>query len=269
MGKKFSKGLLLALGAALLAYSALRSIDFIQMTLPDNRAYLAYFAVAASELGLVFWLLTFLLDHEAGTWQSAIALLMILIDLVGCVGLFTVDTLLRSGEKGLVATMDTNTIWWILVAMSGLIAVNIGAEVSYHIFDPAAAKGRAQREALGQIEDEAIKMVKERSKSLAAELSVEIADDWMTTTRAMYRAQLGQGRALPLPPPSPVEVQARPAPEPEKVGKGRKESTSFLHWPKLKATHPGKARYNQVAAADTPTISSNGNGNHSARPFEE
>jgi hypothetical protein len=47
MIKKIGVLLVTLLGGALLVYSASRSLDFIELTLPDDRKILAYFGLAA------------------------------------------------------------------------------------------------------------------------------------------------------------------------------------------------------------------------------
>jgi hypothetical protein len=53
MFKGISSLAVLFLGAALLVYSASRSLDFISLTLPPDRKILAWFAIAALDGGLV------------------------------------------------------------------------------------------------------------------------------------------------------------------------------------------------------------------------
>jgi hypothetical protein len=60
MFKKIGALLVTVLGGALLVYSATRSLDFIELTLPEDRKILAYFGLAALDGGIVAWLLSYL-----------------------------------------------------------------------------------------------------------------------------------------------------------------------------------------------------------------
>jgi hypothetical protein len=104
-----------AVALVLAAYSAMRSLDFIQITLPPEQAAMGYLALIATEGGIFCWLLYFLYGAE-GSWQRGLALLMTAIDLIGSIVLFTADTLLRSGERGLVGAMapgEVRQVIWV------------------------------------------------------------------------------------------------------------------------------------------------------------
>lgn len=92
MFKKIGMLLVTILGGALLVYSATRSLDFIELTLPEDRKILAYFGLAALDGGLIAWLLSYLYGSRGG-WQRAISILMVCVDVIGAVSMFTLDTL--------------------------------------------------------------------------------------------------------------------------------------------------------------------------------
>jgi hypothetical protein len=205
MKRAIASLLVTLLGLALLVYSATRSIDFITLTLPADRQILAWFGLAALDGGLVFWLLYFL-HGAAGAWQKGAALLMTGVDLLGAVAMFTLDTLYRTGEKGMTVQLTPDEIQAAVLALSGVIAVNIAATVFCHLTDPEARKKQAAEEAQDQIEELALKRIQENAQSLAAELAPQLADDWMIATRARYLANVGSGRAIL---PATVNGQAR------------------------------------------------------------
>src|SRR5512134_264171 len=93
------------IGGGLLMYAASRSLDFVQSTLPTEDQVLGYFALLATSGGMIGWLLVFLYRAD-GIIQRGTALLMVLIDFAGEAALFTMDTLDRSGENGLVSEMS-------------------------------------------------------------------------------------------------------------------------------------------------------------------
>lgn len=195
MKKAIATFLSTALALCLFGYSALRSLDFIQQTLPANQAILSYFAIMATEGGLCLWLL-FYLYGAAGAWQRGLSLLMIIVDLAGSVVLFGSDTLLRSGELGLTQALAPEEIRLVVLAMSGIIAANVAASVMAHLTDPENRKAQAAEEANDAIEEAALKQITQNAQSLAAQLAPRLAGDWMTQTEARYTARLGSGETL-------------------------------------------------------------------------
>ena len=193
MKKWIGKFLVTLLGGALLVYSAMRSLDFISLTLPADKQILAYFGLAALDGGLVFWLLSFLYGSSGGA-QRGVSILMILVDFIGAVGMFTLDTLYNTGKAGMTQAMDANDLQSAVLALSLVIALNIAATVAHHILDPEQRKVMAEEEAFSKIEDMAIGKISENAQQLAAELAPQIAEDWMTVTRANYANILARGK---------------------------------------------------------------------------
>jgi hypothetical protein len=224
-------GALLAtlLGLALLVYSAARSLDFISMTLPGNSQVLAYFGLAALDGGLVAWLLAFL-HGSKGSWQRAVSILMVIVDFVGCVAMFTMDTIYNTGKTGLTTGLTEDQIWTAVIGLSAIIALNIAATVVFHITDPTARQRQAEEEAQDRIEDAAIASVNKNASFLAAELAPQMADDWMRNMRARYQHAM---RALPAP-------------------------TDQVRIPGLRYTEPNRKPEYQTLNAETVTISPNG-----------
>lgn len=185
MNKKIAGMLVTLLGLALLVYSGYRSLDFVMMTLPSNQAVLAVFALAALDGGLILWLIHFM-KSASGAWQRGIALLMVLVDFLGAVLLFTSDTLVRSSEAGLTQRLAPETVYGVVLALSAVIALNIGAVVATHLTDPENRKAMASEDALDRIEEQAIKQISQSAPQLAAELAPQLAADWMARTRARY-----------------------------------------------------------------------------------
>jgi hypothetical protein len=210
MKNKLGSFLVTALGLLLLVYSAARSLDFIQMTLPADKAILAYFGLMALDGGLVFWLLNFL--NGSRGWQRVIALIMIFVDFFGAVLMFTLDTILNTGQAGLTAVLDQNTIQAAVIALSAVIASNVGATVMHHIMDPDNLRKMAEEEARDKIESMALKEVQQNAGLLAAELAPQIGKAWMDQERANYGILLkGRKRATALPESvnAPIAIMAQ------------------------------------------------------------
>lgn len=193
MFKKLGSLFALVLGLALLIYSATRSLDFIQMTLPPEKQVLAWFGLAALDGGLLAWLACYLYGAKGG-WQRAISLIMVVIDFVGSVAMFSADTLYRTGEAGMTAMMSAQTIQGIVIGLSLVIAANIASTVAFELTNPEALKRQADEEAQGEIEDLAREMVAQNAKALAAQVAPQIAKTWQDETAARYQNMLAGRR---------------------------------------------------------------------------
>ncbi len=189
MNKWIGKFLVTILGAALLVYSAMRSLDFIQATLTPDRQILAWFGLAALDGGLVAWMLAFLNGSHGGA-QRGISLMMVVVDFLGAVIMFTADTLLNTGEAGLTQALNANAIQTIVLVLSGVIALNVAAVVAHHVLDPEKRRQMMEEEALDKIEEEALRMVARSSSELATEIAPRVAQDWVAQTRASYANKL-------------------------------------------------------------------------------
>lgn len=181
------------LGGALLVYSATRSLDFIELTLPADRKILAYFGLAALDGGLVAWLLSYLYGSRGG-WQRVIAFVMVIIDLLGAVGMFTLDTLYNTGKAGMTKALTPDELQTAVLALSGIIALNIAAVVAHHMTDPDQLREQAEEEAFDKVETATLKQISKNADQLAAQLAPTMAADWMRNTQARYMAQLGTGK---------------------------------------------------------------------------
>jgi len=193
MIKKIGALLVTVLGLLLLVYSATRSLDFIMLTLPADRQILAYFGLAALDGGLICWLLAYQYGSHGG-WQRAIAMLMILVDLLGAVAMFTLDTLYNTGQAGMTAALTAEELQTAVLALSGVIALNIAATIFHHLTNPEKLREQAEEEAFSQVEDATLRQISANAQQLAADLAPTLASDWMVNTKARYTAYLGSGR---------------------------------------------------------------------------
>jgi hypothetical protein len=270
MKKAIATLLLTVLGLALLVYSAARSLNFIMATLPADKQILAYFGLAALDGGLILWLLFFLYG-AAGPWQRGAALLMTGVDLVGAVAMFTLDTLFESGQSGMTAAMTESEIKTAILALSGVIALNIAATVFSHIMDPEARKKRAKEEAQDKIEDKALAKIDSSADLLAEQLSNDIAAGWQAEILATYRAALGkqsrlilEGVAHDIDSPPPAKAGAVAIPQPGKNGRKPSESeTQNLLETILAAVQPnreGQRSYSADTVQADPTKNEIGGG---------
>lgn len=192
MVRKIGTIVIFILAAVLLVYSATRSLDFISLTLPEDRKVLAYFGLAALDGGLVAWILSYLYGSKG--WQRAISFLMVLVDLVGAVAMFTLDTLYNTGKAGMTEALTPSEMQTAVLALSGVIALNIAAAVAHHLTDPEKLREQAEEDAFSKVEDATLKQISKNADSLAAQLAPTLAHDWMNQTRARYMANVGSGK---------------------------------------------------------------------------
>lgn len=229
MFKKIGALLVTLLGIALLVYSATRSLDFISLTLPPDRQILAWFGLAALDGGLIAWLLAYLYGSHGG-WQRAIALLMVFVDLAGAVAMFTLDTLYQTGKSGMTIALTPEEIQTAVLALSGVIALNIVATVAHHMTEPEQMKRQAEEDAFAKVEDATLKQIKDNADALAAEVAPILAADWKRTMRARYLANLTQPQ-LPVLDVQAKDVEAEPLPQPAFSNNGNGHGKDAGHSP--------------------------------------
>jgi hypothetical protein len=193
MIKKIGVLLVTILGGLLLVYSATRSLDFIELTLPADRKILAYFGLAALDGGLVAWLLSYL-NGSRGAWQRAISILMVIVDTLGAIAMFTFDTLYNTGKNGMTEVMTPDAMTNAVLALSGIIALNIIATIAHHITDPDKMREQAEEEAFSKTEEATLKQISKNADQLAAQLAPIMAADWQAQTQARYMSYVGTGQ---------------------------------------------------------------------------
>lgn len=195
MFRKIGTVAVIGLSGLLLVYSASRSLNFISMTLPPERQVLAFFGLAALDVGLVVWLIAFLYGSHG--WQRPLAAFMVAIDMIGAIAMFSADTWYEAGRSGLIKTMTPDEISGVVIVLCGIIAANIIGAVVHVVVDPEQLKSMAEEEAFDKIEDATIKKISEQADALAAELAPKIAIDWSTRTRARYSSKLSTRQYQP------------------------------------------------------------------------
>ena len=239
------------IGGGLLAYAASRSLDFIQSTLPANDQVLGYFALLATSGGMIGWLLVFLFRAD-GIIQRGTSLLMVLIDFLGEAALFTMDTLYRSGENGLVGRMTPDEIRTVILGMSALIALNIFATIVFELGRTEVLREIAEGAARDLVLFKALAQIEKDSETVADEMMEEIVDQWRGSFRSAFGTadKLGLGR---------YEIK-------DQIQPGRAPGRGLSIWPFLRK---GKAS-NPVPAPEPEQVPiearRNGNG---AKPPQE
>lgn len=189
MFKKLGQISATILAGLLLVYSATRSLDFISLTLPPDKQILAWFGLAALDGGLIAWTLAYL--HGSKGWQRPIAFGMVVVDLLGVITMFTMDTLYNTGQNGMTITMTADEIYWAVLGLSGVIGLNIAATVASHLMSPEALRAQAEEEADDKIETATLAQITNQADTLAAEIAPVVAADWVNKKRVQHMANIG------------------------------------------------------------------------------
>jgi hypothetical protein len=183
------------IGGGLLIYAATRSLDFVQSTLPANNQILGFFALLATSGGLVGWALVF--RHRTdGIIQRGTALLMSLIDFLGEAVLFSMDTLYRSGQNGIVSQMTPDEIRMVIIGLSALIALNIFATIVFELGQMEVLREIAEGAARDLVMFKALAQIEKESETVAEEMMEEILGQWRGSFRSAYGSaeRLGLGQ---------------------------------------------------------------------------
>lgn len=175
----------LVIGGGLLVYAASRSLDFVQTTLPANDQALGYFALLATSGGMIGWLLVFLYRAD-GIIQRGTALLMVLLDFLGEAALFTMDTLYRSGENGLVSQMTQDEVRIVILGMSALIAINIFSTIVFELGRIDVLKEIAEGAARDLVMFKALARIEKDSETVADEMMEDIVNQWRGNFRSAF-----------------------------------------------------------------------------------
>lgn len=191
----------LLIGGGLMIYSASRTVDLLQMTLPTGQKDMAYLALLAFDGGLVAWALVFMFGAE-GAWQRAIAGLMTVVCLVGVLVGFGADQILGARTGGLIdpARISNDFGLTATLATVGIIAANIAAIVFFHIMSPENKRRMQEENFKSQIEDAAETKSNEQIPALAAALAVQITQSRMARLNSLYQNMIAEEyRALGAP----------------------------------------------------------------------
>lgn len=241
----------LVIGGGLLVYAASRSLDFVQTTLPSNDQALGYFALLATSGGMIGWLLVFLYRAD-GIIQRGTALLMVLIDFLGEAALFTMDTLYRSGENGLVGQMTQDEIRMVILGMSALIAINIFATIVFELGRMEVLKEIAEGAARDLVMFKALARIEKDSETVADEMMEDIVNQW----RGNFRSAFGSADKLGL---GQYQTKQQPT-EPTAKPKIKFSLPSFIRrW---------KKPHTPITEPELVPVETRGNGN-GAKPPEE
>lgn len=181
-----------AMAAALVVYAASRTLDFVNSTLAADDQIIGYLALFATTGGAIAWLFVFLYDSK-GIAQKGIALVMVVIDVLGEISLFTIDTLMRSGQNGIMTALTPEEIRATVMGMSLLIGLNIIATFAYHVMDADNMAAMEDHISDWQIELAIQRAKREKATSIANEIAQREADAYAVVQKKKDRTD----RSLP------------------------------------------------------------------------
>lgn len=141
----FTTFLIAALGLALMVFTASRTVHFVQLTLPPSQAGLAWFALAALDVGLVLWTLHFV--QGARGFQRWLAGGMIGLDIVAVFALILTDSLYVLGEMGFVEPLAGEVMAYVTLGFSVVIALTLASGVLDFVLAPRIAEQMREEEA--------------------------------------------------------------------------------------------------------------------------
>ena len=240
----------LVIGGGLLLYAASRSLDFVQTTLPANDQALGYFALLATSGGMIGWLLVFLYRAD-GIIQRGTALLIVLLDFLGEAALFTMDTLYRSGENGLVSQMTQSEIRMVILGMSALIAINIFATIVFELGRIDVLKEIAEGAARDLVMFKALARIEKDSETVADEMMEDIVNQW----RGNFRSAFGTADKLGI-----GQYETKKSEQPAANPK-----SNFSIWPLIRRW---KKPHTPISEPELVPVETRVNGN-GAKPPEE
>lgn len=205
MNKVGGKIVLWGLIIAMLVYTAIRTIHFLQLTFPPDQQYVAYLGLAAFDVGVLGWFY-FATQSAEGTLQRVIAYGMIFICAGGVLATTIADMTLVSSENGL-ATIpkDTGTLgmWAVII----VIALDFIAGVLAHLADPAHQKHFEMQNAKDVIHTTTMQHIKQQAHTIAPQIASQVAHYWAAQVTAEMTGQIPGAQPLQIAPPSPNVVQ--------------------------------------------------------------
>jgi hypothetical protein len=201
----------LLIGGGLMVYSATRTVDLLQMTLPVGQKDMAFLALLAFDGGLIAWTLLFMFGAEGG-FQRAISAIMIVVSLVGVLAGFGADQVLGAQHGGLIdaASIPEGFGMTITLVTVAIIASHIAAIVFFHVLSPENRRRMQEESFKDQIEDAAQAKSNEQIPHLAAELAIQMTASRMARLSAVYQNMIASEMAA-LPAPVRATLATKPA----------------------------------------------------------
>jgi hypothetical protein len=181
MAKRATYIFILILSVAMLGFTASRTIDLLTLFLPAGQEFWAWLGLAAFDIGLLGWTLFF--AHGArGSYQRAIALMMVVLCLLAVAVSTVVDMYISASDKGLVAALPPSIRITVLLAVGLIVVGNVVAFFLTHIWEPERMKAMAEESANDKIHDEVLRQINEIAPQVAAQVAPILTHKWVQRT---------------------------------------------------------------------------------------
>ena len=259
MKKAIALILTLFVAGALMIYSASRTVNLLQMTLPEGQKDMAYLALLAFDGALIAWTLVFMFGAEGG-FQRAIAGIMIVVSLTGVIVGFGADQLLNATTGGLFdkTLLGNNFGMTATLITVGIIAANIAATVFFHVMSPENRRRMQEEGFKEQVESAAEAKSNEQIPHLAAALAISMTESRMARLNALYQNRIAAEYStlgLPAAKQTINQPAATTHPAPSAMDSIKQRLDAALHPEPQPAAQPMA-----TMASDAPAPAQSGNG---------
>jgi hypothetical protein len=175
-GKIILWGLILAM----LVFTAIRTLHFLQLTFPPDQQYVAYLALAAFDVGILGWFY-YATQSAEGVYQRVIAYGMIFICMAGVCLTTIADMILVSSENGLTKLppqWGTIGVWGVII----VIILNVVSGILVHLADPVHLQHMAKESAKDKIHALVVTEIHNRAQEIAPQVAQQAAQYWVNQT---------------------------------------------------------------------------------------
>lgn len=154
MSKNVWKWAFMAMIIIGLVFAAMRTLNFIEMTVPSENKIEAYMFLVFTGMGSFVWLQVFMRNAK-GLTRRTISFLMIFFDLGAEMVMVYADTRYVSSTRGLLEMTADDLSMFLLVSVA-IVAVNVGAGILYELGDPDKEKERRVEDMMDKLEKAAV-----------------------------------------------------------------------------------------------------------------
>lgn len=176
MHKVGGKLILWLLIIALILFTAIRTLHFLQMTFPPELGYVAYLGLAAFDIGILGWL--YYASHSAeGDSQRALAYGMIFVCMGGVIITTIADMIIVSAQNGLTKLppqWSTIGLWGVII----VIVMNVVAGILVHLNAPSHKRHFAMESARDKIHTTVLSHIAAQADVIAPQIAEHTARHW-------------------------------------------------------------------------------------------
>jgi hypothetical protein len=161
---------------ALILFTAIRTLHFLQMTFPPELGYVAYLGLAAFDVGILGWL--YYASHSAeGDSQRALAYGMIFVCMGGVIITTIADMIIVSAQNGLTKLppqWSTIGLWGVII----VIIMNVIAGILVHLNAPSHKRHFAMESARDKIHTTVLSHIQAQADVIAPQIAEHTARHW-------------------------------------------------------------------------------------------